>query len=190
MQRILFVSLSDNTPAAWDMEAYKCSRGAGCELWEDDDMLLEEDQRQLRRQGGVDAQQPLAQEAIAPPPIFHVPEVAPLQYQEQRVIRDFDWIEDEGRYLVQRANSWLKFQIGVVVSKHTFTFGMIQRINCGYCGSTFVRLAGLRHHLANIRRHPIYSCCGKFFRLREHYLQHQSASWPHHHTCVRGDDEM
>ncbi|KIM87741.1 hypothetical protein PILCRDRAFT_814454 [Piloderma croceum F 1598] len=156
--------------AAWDMEAYKCSRGAGCELWEDDDMLLEEDQRQ----GGVDAQQPLAQEAIAPPHIFHVPGVAPLRHQEQRVIRDFDWIEDEG----------------VVVSKHSFTFGMIQRINCGYCGSTFVSLAGLRHHLANIRRHPIYSCCGKFFRLREHYLQHQSASWPHHHTCVRGDDEV
>ena len=77
------------------MKAYKCSRGAGCELWEDDDMLLEEDQRQ----GRVDVQEPVAQnpvvqEAIVPP--RPPAETAPPPYQEHHVNVEFDWILDNG----------------------------------------------------------------------------------------------
>ena len=76
-----------------------------------------------------------------------------------------------------------------MATQHNFTCGMFQQLSCGYCGSIFNDLVALRHHLASIQRHPVYSCCGKFFRLREHYLQHRSALMDHHHTCVRGDDE-
>ena len=77
------------------MKVYKCSRGAGCELWEDDEMLLEEDQRQ----GRVNVREPVAQEAIAPPtPLFGA--VAPAQYQEYHTTGDFEWIH-EGKLYVQ-----------------------------------------------------------------------------------------
>ena len=66
---------------------------------------------------------------------------------------------------------------------------MIVDTSCGYCGRGLPNLESLRRHLANIRRHPVYSCCGKFFRLRHHYEQHRSALVHHEHTCVRNDDE-
>lgn len=91
IKTILLILYSTFLLAAWDIKAYKCSRGAGCELWEDDDMLLEEDQRQ----GGANAE-----EVIAPPqPLVNVPEAAPPLYQEHQAIGDFDWIHDDGMCL-------------------------------------------------------------------------------------------
>jgi len=156
--------------ADWNMVDYKCTRGTGCELWEDDNMLLEENQRQ-----GANAQAPVPQapalQDVAPPP----PRVeALLAYEERHPVGEFDWILDNN----------------VMVSQHKFTFDMVHQLNCGYCGRTFDSREALRRHLANIQRHPVYSCCGKFFRLREHYVQHRESTVrvDHNHTCVRGDD--
>ena len=77
--------------AVWDTKVYKCSRGAGCELWEDDEMLLEEDQRQ----GRANVQEPVAQEAIATPaPLFGV--VAPAQFH---ATGNFEWIHEGNLYV-------------------------------------------------------------------------------------------
>jgi len=82
-------------PAGWDMKNYKCSRGVNCPLWEDDDMLLAEDQRR----GGVAPQEAVTPEEVADvSPIHHPVELPPPPppYQEYRVIGDFDWIHDNG----------------------------------------------------------------------------------------------
>lgn len=55
----------------------------GCELWEDDDMLLEEDQRH----GGPNAREPIAQAPVAQEAITTVPEY-------RTGVGDFDWIYD------------------------------------------------------------------------------------------------
>jgi len=158
--------------AGWDMKNYKCSRGVNCPLWEDDDMLLAEDQRRGR----------VPQEAVTPEevadvsPIHHPVELPPPPppYQEYRVIGDFDWIHDNA----------------VVVFKHQFTSGMIRDTTCGYCYRRLTSLADLQYHLVHVRRHPVYSCCGKFFRLPQHFQQHQDSACYHDHTCVRNDDNV
>jgi len=69
--------------AAWDTKVYKCSRGAGCLLWEDSDMLLEVDQR--RR--GVNAQELVAEApAIAAAPVAEVRAVAEAAPVEEGVL--------------------------------------------------------------------------------------------------------
>jgi hypothetical protein len=79
------------------MDEYRCTRGTGCELWEDDDMLLEEGQRR----GGDQVE-------VAPVPV-EAPILLPPPYQERLAIPDeprleedgeFHWITDDGMYLI------------------------------------------------------------------------------------------
>lgn len=67
-------------PVSWDKKSYQCSGGT-CPLWEDDDMLLDEDQRDAR--------------PIAPLiPVIDM-EMEPSSYDRRSY---FDWIYDEGEF--------------------------------------------------------------------------------------------
>lgn len=83
-----------NDTGKWDTNRnnYKCLRG--CELWEDDEQLLDEDQRQ---------DQPIPR--IVDPPAFFglpVPVAAPPPYNPPRYQAqyqppaEFEWIYDDG----------------------------------------------------------------------------------------------
>lgn len=67
---------------------------------------------------------------------------------------------------------------------------MINECMCGYCGRQVHTLQALEEHLTNVRRHPVYSCCGRFFRQPEHYEQHKASPGVlnHRDTCVRRED--
>lgn len=67
---------------------------------------------------------------------------------------------------------------------------MIDTCVCGYCGTQLGTLHNLEEHFVNVREHPVFSCCGSFFRHREHYAQHKASPGilDHHDTCVRGEE--
>jgi hypothetical protein len=60
----------------------------------------------------------------------------------------------------------------VVCSRHPFTTGMISNLVCGYCNVRLNSLADLRFHLSRVRHHPVFSCCGRFFRRVQDYERH------------------
>jgi hypothetical protein len=98
-----FLTTSFNhLPAVWDTKVYKCSRGAGCELWEDDEMLLEEDQRQ----GRAGVQEAVPQEAAVLAPRFDIfdlvapPRYAPPRYQQNPDTGNFEWILEGSKLYV------------------------------------------------------------------------------------------
>jgi len=84
-----------HTSAPWDIENYRCTRNPSCELWEDDDMLLDEDARGGAQQ--VLPHAPLPQPPPSPPPppaarfTFHA---APPPYEGRPA--EFYWITNAG----------------------------------------------------------------------------------------------
>ena len=75
--RIAYVS-----PAPWNNK--KCSRGSGCELWEDEDMLLDEERRHRHEPLDVPGPAPPVALVDAPPAPAIVHPVAE---------GDFNWID-------------------------------------------------------------------------------------------------
>ncbi|KZP08734.1 hypothetical protein FIBSPDRAFT_802690 [Athelia psychrophila] len=152
--------------ADWDIKKSGCTRGKGCKLWEDDDQLLDQDQR-----GAAAQHMPLA----APRVLAPVPAVLP-QYVHDPPPRyengEFGWMRTPDR---ESRN-------------HKFTGGMLKTFSCGYCGRYEGNLWDLQAHLMNVGRHPVFSCCGKFYREQRHYEQHQvSGGRDHHDTYIRGE---
>jgi len=49
---------------------------------------------------------------------------------------------------------------------------MIRNLSCGYCAIQLNSLADLRYHLLHVRHHPLYACCGRFFRRRLDFDRH------------------
>ncbi|KAJ7755328.1 hypothetical protein DFH07DRAFT_743267 [Mycena maculata] len=128
-----------------------CKRDPPCELW-DEEMLLEERERERARS------------LISTPPDHPAPPYnpAPPPYRPAEVripaLRPgpLDWMDDSN----------------VVCSRHWFTTDMIRNLVCGYCNVRLNSLADLRFHLLHVRRHVVYSCCGRFFRKVEDYERH------------------
>jgi len=145
-----------NCGVPWNQKTYQCSGGT-CQLWEDNDMLLDEDRRLGR---------PIAKHIVG--------ENVMAEFDLYNTYKSFDWIYNEGSRNIL----------------HYFTSSMIQHLSCGYCGSRMDGLAQLRYHLANIKRHPVYSCCGTFFRLREDYADHRRSIPANRHwrALVRNDE--
>lgn len=81
--------------APWDTKNYKCTRGTGCELWDDDDMLLDADQRgqQIEEPIDIPELQPVTPEPAPPPYILR-------QYPQYTVTpqSDYSWIHDDGNF--------------------------------------------------------------------------------------------
>jgi hypothetical protein len=65
---------------------------------------------------------------------------------------------------------------------------MIRNLSCGYCEIRLNSLADLRYHLLHVRHHPIYACCGRFFRRRQDFERHEAtpgASGYHEYQLLR-----
>ncbi|KAF7979604.1 hypothetical protein HWV62_26402 [Athelia sp. TMB] len=73
--------------------------------------------------------------------------------------------------------------------KNVFTAQMLRTNSCGYCDRAHDDVQGLQAHLSNVQRHPVFSCCGKFFRQQQHYEQHASTGGGYHtDTYVREEN--
>ncbi|KZP22010.1 hypothetical protein FIBSPDRAFT_787821 [Athelia psychrophila] len=162
--------------ADWDTKAYRCTRGAGCQLWEDDDQLLDEDQRGDVARPILPAAPRVPAPVLAPAPPAahqHVPlymRDPPPRYENE----EFDWMYNP---------DWK-------TRMHNFTMDMINTFSCGYCGRNQGSLRDLQAHLRHVRRHPVFSCCGRFFRQQGHYEQHRDSVEifrDHHDTYVRAE---
>ncbi|KAG5654567.1 hypothetical protein H0H81_000092 [Sphagnurus paluster] len=150
----------------------RCKRVPPCELW-DEEMLLEE--RERRRNppppNRPPVPQPIAVHQLAPPP--PPPYENPLQGYippEQRGQHNqLNWMDDPD----------------VLSLKHWFTANMVNALTCGYCDLRLNSLADLRYHLAHVRRHPVYTCCGRFFKRRVDFEKHvASKGYDHDHQMV------
>lgn len=158
--------------AKWSMVKgqYKCTRVPACEVW-DEDMLLDEQERV----NGAEPLPPPPPIAVHNPPpaqpIFRAPPPAlpPPPYQQQAPHRiglaiaqrqppqlPLEWMEDDD----------------VIRGRHWFTNDMFSSLTCGYCGCRVNSRAALRHHLANVRHHSVFACCGRFFRREVDFARH------------------
>ncbi|KAK7046632.1 RBR-type E3 ubiquitin transferase, partial [Favolaschia claudopus] len=131
----------------------QCQRVPPCDLW-DEEMLLEE--RERDRELAANAIPP-----VHPPPAYNP---APAPYIPQpavirRAAGSLDWIDDPN----------------IVCSRHPFTTDMIRNLVCGYCNVRLNSLADLRFHLSHVRHHPVFFCCGRFFRREQDYDRHVEA---------------
>ncbi|KAG9003805.1 hypothetical protein FRB93_010821 [Tulasnella sp. JGI-2019a] len=128
----------------------KCTSVPACALFDEEMLLNQRDRGQPRA-------------AAAPPLVVNIPPQAPAvrlgQFRYQ--------MEDD--YSAQL--SWVGIP-GSTKTGHAFTGAMVRGLTCGYCNARLNSLRDLRLHLANPNQHPVYACCGKFFKTRSHYDQH------------------
>ena len=64
----------------------------------------------------------------------------------------------------------------MLCTRHWFTTNMVRDLRCGYCDAMLNSLADLRYHLEHVNRHPVYACCGRFFRRNEDFERHLDAT--------------
>ncbi|KAG8934216.1 hypothetical protein FRC02_010386 [Tulasnella sp. 418] len=176
----------------------RCTRQPPCELW-DEDMLYAEQERQrvavAERHGGVPAQVLVR----AGGGVFHnpvpaaAPRVIPAQGETFATGRGAAFANNPNparyRGWVTEELDWLSDQ-HVVSTRHWFTSDMIRNLTCGYCQVRLNSLQDLRYHLTHTRRHPVYTCCGKFFKREQDYQRHEASNiYYHDHTMVREDTD-
>ncbi|KAL7284060.1 hypothetical protein ACG7TL_001337 [Trametes sanguinea] len=131
----------------WDVRNKQCSREPSCELW-DETMLLEERERERERAGAYRGIQPVA------PPARHA--APPRPVAPRRRGQSLDWMDDPD----------------ILCMRHWVTRDMISSLTCVYCDAKLNSLADLRYHLAHVRRHAVYACCGRFFKREEDFDRH------------------
>ncbi|OSD08736.1 hypothetical protein PYCCODRAFT_1455722 [Trametes coccinea BRFM310] len=131
----------------WDVRNKQCSREPSCELW-DETMLLEERERERERAGAYRGIQPVA------PPARHAAPARPVA--PRRRGQSLDWMDDPD----------------ILCMRHWVTRDMISSLTCVYCDAKLNSLADLRYHLAHVRRHAVYACCGRFFKREEDFDRH------------------
>jgi hypothetical protein len=142
----------------------RCSREPPCELWDENMLLAEEERRNNPVQPVQDFAPPhhvinIGAPLVQPPP----PPYQPLGYGYMAPVHhhhhahdELDWLEDDD----------------VMRGRHWFTNDMLNTLTCGYCDRRVNSRAALRHHLANVRHHPVFACCGRFFKREIDYERH------------------
>ena len=58
---------------------------------------------------------------------------------------------------------------------HHFTQQTISTLTCLYCDARLNSIADLTYHLARVRTHQVWACCGKLFRREVDFERHQEA---------------
>ncbi|KAF9652364.1 hypothetical protein BDM02DRAFT_3089237 [Thelephora ganbajun] len=156
----------------WDVKRQRCTSNPACELW-DETMLL--DTREREREAIANR---VAQAAVRPAPAVRPPAPVPPRREPPRPAvqildfndgGDFDWIDNPN----------------VASLAHPFTREMITTLTCGYCNSRLNSINDLRYHLSNVRYHPVFSCCGRFFKRENDLERHREAKFAHNHEVTR-----
>jgi hypothetical protein len=129
-----------------------------------------------------------APDRLAPPRFvparFEPPHLGELLDFE--VVGDFDWIDDHGAYSrFPRTFASLIVPTGVLSLVHPFTREMITTLTCGYCNSRLNSIDDLKYHLNNVRYHPVFSCCGRFFRRDTDLERHREGKPFHNNELIR-----
>ncbi|KAL1695837.1 hypothetical protein GGG16DRAFT_86208 [Schizophyllum commune] len=194
-------------------EPGQCTRNPPCDLW-DENMLLDEMERQRQARAGGNANRP---QPIRPPPpvqppaIPRQPVVQPIHANPYLDDSDADDSDEEQRPWYEgwggpappvalgmgvfggglpiphrtptpppgyRAGSltWMTEDPQLLCTRHWFTTNMVRDLRCGYCDAMLNSLADLRYHLEHVNRHPVYACCGRFFRRNEDFERHLDAA--------------
>ncbi|KAI0777234.1 hypothetical protein BD413DRAFT_601706 [Trametes elegans] len=142
----------------WDVRKKRCSRNPSCELW-DDDMLLEEREREREHQRQARRVEPVARIGgmfAIPPPPYVPPAPVHVHHAPPRDDSDLSWMDEPG----------------VLCTRHWFTAEMIKTLTCQYCDTKLNSLADLRYHLSHVRWHAVYACCGRFFKREVDFQRH------------------
>ncbi|KAH7882297.1 hypothetical protein F5I97DRAFT_1817067 [Phlebopus sp. FC_14] len=173
----------------WDVRARKCTRKPSCDLW-DEDMLLEDRERQrvaeLERQQGLPvlrhvqaAQPPPYQAAAAAPAHYRAPAVVPgpAYYRAPAVVPGPAYYRAPAIVPAPIQNARLDWvhDPEILCGHHAFTQRMIGLLVCGYCNAHATSLADLLYHLSHVRHHPVYACCGRFFKDEADFDRHCEA---------------
>ncbi|GAA6029673.1 hypothetical protein JCM8097_000996 [Rhodosporidiobolus ruineniae] len=137
---------------------YRCEGPCAAATRRQQQRLQQQQQQQQPQQQQPQQQQPQQQQRRQPPP------PPPAQFDPRLV--DF----------VRRANA-LDFVVNADhVPRHAFTEIFLRDNECGYCQLQFASPAALLSHLASTPPHPVYSCCGRFYRALAHLDQHVDAN--------------
>ncbi|THH30196.1 hypothetical protein EUX98_g3975 [Antrodiella citrinella] len=153
----------------WDIKKARCTRVPSCELW-DEEMLLAERERNRDARAGPQPARRVVQPA--PPPPY-----APAHYPVPHVMHGegpLDWILDRE----------------FLCTRHPYTANMIANLTCLYCDVRLNSLADMQYHLVHTRRHPLYTCCGRFFKRAEDWNRHTEAAprrWGFHQHSIAQD---
>ena len=101
------------------------------------------------------------------------PQYPAHRYMEPANEYEFDWMTDPGFSIssISVINSTNR-RIDVLCTRHPFTTDMMRDLQCGYCDVLLNSVADLQYHLSHVRRHPVYACCGRFFRREIDYERH------------------
>jgi hypothetical protein len=187
----------------------RCTRNPPCELWEEDRLLEEAERERVARadyherrrvdeigQGEEDDARALMEHARN---VF----AQAMQDREEREAQmqdrppvhydEFEWMDDPSlstSSLFNQIESSLRFtRVDVVGARHEFTRTMLHTLTCGYCNARLNSLADLRYHLSHVTRHPVYACCGRFFKRDVDFERHVDAGvrWGRHDHQVRRD---
>ncbi|KAG8934215.1 hypothetical protein FRC02_010385 [Tulasnella sp. 418] len=170
--------------AAWNG---KCTRQPPCQLW-DDDELHEEQERQ--RLGGAERRAGILAQALLSAGGGELPVGVPRAIPTQGKIHPVN-IKNPARYRgwVTEELDWLS-DPGVVFTRDWFTSDMISNLTCGYCQNQLNSLQDLKYHLTHTRSHPVYTCCGRFFKQVQDYQKHEASNlYTHDQTMVRENTE-
>ncbi|KAI5834944.1 hypothetical protein K523DRAFT_360231 [Schizophyllum commune Tattone D] len=187
-------------------EPGQCTRDPPCDLWDENMLLDEmERHRQARAGGNANRPQPAQpQRVIQPRPVVQPQQDAWNDDWEEVIdTRDpFDALDLPGRpwqaaamvpgvfgggQLQHRTPTpppgyrsgsleWMTEDPQLLCTRHWFTTNMVRDLRCGYCDAMLNSLADLRYHLEHVNRHPVYACCGRFFRRNEDFERHLDAT--------------
>jgi len=110
---------------------------------------------------------------LARPPVPEPPHPEPPRPAAQQLGfndgGDFDWIDNPR----------------VANLTHPFTREMISTLTCGYCNTRLNSINDLRYHLSNVRYHPVFSCCGRFFKRDADLKRHDGSKFGHNYQATR-----
>lgn len=74
--------------------------------------------------------------------------------------------------------------VGLKGGRQFFTKNMIATLTCQYCFARLTSLADLRYHLSHTTKHPVYACCGRFFKTEADFQKHATMKWGDHENQV------
>ncbi|KAL1746746.1 hypothetical protein HDZ31DRAFT_33531 [Schizophyllum fasciatum] len=148
-------------------DAGQCTRVPPCDLWDEDRLLDDmEQQRQVRAARNEGGQ-----------PQFRLQVQPPVQPRDEEV-EEPQHVQPALRFAGYRIGdlNWMMDEPDILCTRHWFTTGMVRDLRCGYCDVLLNSLADLRYHLEHVTRHPVYACCGRFFRRDIDFERHLEAT--------------
>lgn len=120
--------------------------------------------------------------------------IYPGDLEQWEALERFEWIVDGGTSFSPLPREHPSHRsslnpIGVHGGRQPFTRDMVAMLTCQYCFARLNSLADLRFHLSRTNKHPVYACCGRFFKRATDLRKHIDMAWSHNNQVVRVTDD-